>query len=409
LREAGAVRRLVWIIVLLAAVAGVWFAVQERNRPAAVPFVKATRGDVVSLVATNGRVEPIEWATARAETSGPVERIAVSQGQDVAMGAILVELNASVPRADLVQAQTRITQAKAEMEMQASGGRAADLAEIAGSLQRSRLELEIAQRELASLERLEAKKAATTQEVRVARERVERAQVDIRNLESRRGSLVANTDRQATEARLRDAEAAANLARQRIEMSIVRSPISGTVYQFDLKPGAYLNAGDLVANIGKLDRVHVKLFVDEPDLGRVAVGMPVTITWDAKPGKAWKGAVERMPTQVQAMGTRQVGEVWCVIANPDHELIPGTNINSEVRSRAAQGVISVPKEVLRRDNGKPGVYVLAGDHVEWREVKMGLASVTKTEILEGIREGDALALPTETALRSGMKVTPLFP
>ena len=41
------------------------------------------------------------------------------------------------------------------------------------------------------------------------------------------------------------------------------------MYQFDLKPGAYLNAGDMVATIGRLDRVRVKVYVDEPDLGRV--------------------------------------------------------------------------------------------------------------------------------------------
>ena len=92
--------------------------------------------------------------------------------------------------------------------------------------------------------------------------------------------------------------------------SVVRAPIAGTVYQFDLKPGAYLNAGDLVASIGQLDRVRVKVFVDEPDLGRVKRGMPVGITWDAMPGRQWKGVVDKTPTQIVALGTRQVGEVY---------------------------------------------------------------------------------------------------
>src|SRR4029077_2017569 len=108
-----------------------------------------------------------------------------------------------------------------------------------------------------------------------AKDRVDRAQVQIRALEQRRGAVVAPQKRSTAEARLRDAEAAVALAEERIRKSVIRAPISGPVYQFDLKPGAYLDAGDLVASIGQLDRVRVKVFVDEPDLGRVARGKPV--------------------------------------------------------------------------------------------------------------------------------------
>ena len=83
-------------------------------------------------------------------------------------------------------------------------------------------------------------------------------------------------------------------AETQIEQSIVRAPIEGTVYQFDLKPGAYLNAGDTVASIGRLDQVRVNVNVDEPDLGHVAVGMPVIITWDALAGRQWAGVSTRL-------------------------------------------------------------------------------------------------------------------
>ena len=112
----------------------------------------------------------------------------------------------------------------------------------------------MAQKEYDSLVRLQAKQAATALEVAQAKDKVDRAQQQIRSLEQRRGALVAPQDRSAAEARLRDAESAVTLAEDRIRKSVVRAPIAGTVYQFDLKPGAYLNAGDLVASIGQLDR-----------------------------------------------------------------------------------------------------------------------------------------------------------
>jgi HlyD family secretion protein len=207
---------------------------------------------------------------------------------------------------------------------------------------------------------------------------------------------------------LHDAEAAVALAQERIQKSIVRSPIAGTIYQFDLKPGAYLNAGDLVAALGELSRVRVRVYVDEPDLGRVAKGMPVTISWDAMPGKQWKGSVDRTPTQIIALGTRQVGEVMCIIDNRDRDLLPGTNVNVEIRSHVVDGALTLPKETVQRQGGEPGVFVLNGQSVAWKKISQGVANTTRIQV-EGLKEGDAVALPTEKPLKDGMLVDPQFP
>lgn len=194
---------------------------------------------------------------------------------------------------------------------------------------------------------------------------------------------------------------------------MVRAPIAGTVYQFDLKPGAFLETGGLVATIGQLDRVRVKVFVDEPDLGRVAVGKRVAITWDAKPGREWTGEVDKTPTEIVALGTRQVGEVLCVIANPGHELLPGTNVNVEIRSDQVANALTIPKEAVRREQGQTGVFALTANGsgqqtVEWKKVTLGIGSTTRTQV-EGLKDGDAVALTSEKALKNGMAVSPRFP
>jgi multidrug efflux pump subunit AcrA (membrane-fusion protein) len=174
-----------------------------------------------------------------------------------------------------------------------------------------------------------------------------------------------------------------------------------------MKPGAYLNAGDLVAAIGDLSRVRVKVYVDEPDLGRVSRGMGVTITWDAKPGKQWTGAVDHTPTQIVALGTRQVGEVLCVIGNPDHELLPGTNINAEILAQTVNGALTIPKEAVQHSGAQAGAFVLNGKSVAWKKIGQGLANTTRTQV-DGLNEGDAVALPTEKPLKDGMLVDPQF-
>ena len=58
----------------------------------------------------------------------------------------------------------------------------------------------------------------------------------------------------------------------------------------------------------------------------------MTITWDALPGHQWKGEVDKLPTQIVPLGTRQVGEVGCVIENPDRDLLPNANINADIQA-----------------------------------------------------------------------------
>jgi HlyD family secretion protein len=394
-------------VLLAIAASGVWYAVTLRNQPPEMAFARVVRESITSSVPTNGKVEPIEWAESRAERDGPVQSISVQRGARVERGAALIELDSSEARAALAAAQARVAQARAELEVIGKGGRAEDLTTIAGDLEREKLELSAAQKEYDSLVRLQAKQAATAYEVAQAKDKADRAQQQIRSLEQRRGSLVAPQDRSAAEARLRDADSAVALAEDRVRKSVIRAPIAGTVYQFDLKPGAYLNAGDLVASIGQLDKVRVKVFVDEPDLGRVARGKPVVITWDAMPGRQWKGVVDKTPTQIVALGTRQVGEVYCVIENPDHDLLPGTNVNVDITAEESAGALTIPKEAVRRELGQAGVFTLSGNTLAWKKITLGVSNTTRTQV-EGLNENDPVALPSEKPLKDGMIVMPQF-
>lgn len=400
-------RSLLWVVLLAIAAGGVWYAVTLRNQPPEVAFARVVRESIVSSVPTNGKVEPIEWAEARAERDGPVQSISVQRGARVMQGGALVELDSSEARAALASAQARVIQARAELEVIEKGGRAADLTTIAGDLEREKLDLAVAQKEYDSLVRLQAKQAATAYEVAQAKDKVDRAQQQIHASDQRRGALVVPQDRSAAEARVRDAESAVALAEDRVRKSVIRAPLAGTVYQFDLKPGAFLNAGDLVATIGQLNRVRVKVFVDEPDLGRVARGKPVVITWDAMPGRQWKGVVDKTPTQIVALGTRQVGEVLCVIDNPDDDLLPGTNVNVDITAEESAGALTIPKEAVRREQGQAGVYTLSGNTLAWKKITLGVSNTTRTQV-EGLSENEAVALPSERPLKDGMVVTPRF-
>lgn len=400
-------KKLLLAIASAVAVGALWYQLR-RPDPIEVSFARVRRETLISSVRTNGKIEPQRWWAARAERAGNVTRVYVERGQRVTRGALVAELATEAAEQELAAAEARVAEAKAALAALEQGGRALERASIEGSLAGARQELDAARRELASLERLLEKQAATKEEVFQARDRVRKAEVEIEALEKRRAALVAPDDRAAAEARLRQALADREQAARRLAQSRIRAPESGVVYDLPVRPGSWVQPGDLVAAIGRLETVRVTIYVDEPELGQVAVGMPVVITWDAKPDKQWRGVIEKPATRIVKLETRQVGEVSGVIDNPGGELAPGANVNVEIRSRVIENALTIPKEALRRHGGETGVFVLEGDRVAWRKVELGAASVTRAEVLGGLEEGEAVALASDRELHAGDRVAARF-
>lgn len=379
------------------------------SRPPETPFARPRIETIESAIATNGKIEPASWMAVRAETAGLIAKVPVERGQRVKKGQRLAAMDAREARAALAAAEARIAQARAEIATLERGGRPSDVAIVDADLARAELERSQAQRDLASIERLIAKRAATQVEADAARDRIDRANAQIAAAQAKRKALVHAGDLESARARLADAEAAAKLARERIALGEFAAPMPGIVYELAVRPGDYVQAGAPIASVGDVDGVRAVLYIDEPDLGRVKMGLPVTISWDALPGREWTGAVDRVPSQVTPLGTRQVGEVVCRLDNPGGALLPGTNINAAIRTGRAEAALTIPKEALRREGGVAGVYVLDGTRIRWRPLKLGLASVARAEVIEGLSKDDAIALPAGQALTDGAPVTPVFP
>jgi len=403
------VKKAVWALLLLAVAGAIVWGVLRKSDLPRVNFAKAKRERLVSTLPTNGKVEPVQWQAVRAEISGIVTRLTAESGQEIAAGAVIAAISDPTVQGDIEAAQAKLDEARANLTGLQAGGRPTDLAEIDNSLNRARFDLEQARSTLASLERLKAKQAATQQEVDAAHQKVQQSELEIAGLAKRRESLAATVPSlSAAKARVQDAEAALSQARSRGALLEVRTPIAGIAYGCEARRGSYVNAGDLICNIGRMDELRVRVFVDEPELGRVEVGELVTITWDALPGRHWEGRVERKPSAIQSLGSRQVGEVLVSIPNEGRVLVPGTNVNADIRTAVAENAIVVPKEALRHDPQGDFVYVLKGDAIERCAVKKGVSSITQTQITEGLNENDSVALPGDVAIKPGDRVTPVF-
>jgi HlyD family secretion protein len=323
----------------------------------------------------------------------------------VAKGQIIAELSQPGLQEEIDAAVAREAQARADLQTLQAGGRSAETAEIDASVNRLKSDRAAAQKTLESLERLQQKQAATAFEVDQARQGLQSLDVQIQGLEHRRGAVVGSGDLAAAKAKVEEAEASVRLEKSRTGEGIINAPMAGTIYDLPARAGAFLNPGDPVASVGVLNPVRVRVYVDEPELGRVAPGESVRITWDALPGKEWNGTVEKRPSEVVALGTRQVGEVLCTIDNAAYELVPGTNINAFILTQVVNNALTIPKEAVRRDNGI-GVFVLQPDStVRWQPIKTGASDALRVEVTSGLKDGDQVAEPSDATLKDGAKVS----
>jgi HlyD family secretion protein len=400
-------RRILTVLLIPIAVLA-WWAVRYKSQPAEVAFTKVRRETLISNLITNGKVEPVDWQDVRIDNQGLVTGVPVKEGQMVARGSLLAQLSEPGLGDELHAAEARSEQARANLQTLTQGGKSVELTQIESDLEHNKVDHDQALKEYNSLKRLHEKQAATTVDVEVAHAKLRETELAQAALEKRRTSLVSKQDVAAASARVQESEALAQQSRSRIAQGAVRSPISGIVYNLPARAGSYLNAGDLVASIGNLDHLRVRVYVDEPELGRVQVGQPVKITWDGLPGRAWPGTVEKKPAAIVSLGTRQVGEVQVTIDNPNHELVPGTNVNAEIRTSVVENALSIPKETMHRENGATGVWLLRGDHAKWQVVKVGAASVTRAQIIDGLQDGDLIALPSDRTIKDGDPVRPLL-
>src|SRR5207245_529428 len=133
-------------------------------------------------------------------------------------------------------------------------------------------------------------------------------------------------------------------------------------------------------------------------------GQTVVVTWDALPGRTWTGKTEILPRQVVALGTRNVGELLCTIANQGMELIPNTTVDVRIEINERADALVVPRGAVQIDGTRRYVYRFDGSRLHRTEIRVGLSNATQFEVLSGINEGDTLALPGGTTLRDNMAV-----
>jgi HlyD family secretion protein len=401
-------RRLFGVIAALLAAVVIfsgWMKLRNGNT-VTVRTETVSRQDISSVISTNGKIEPVNNFEAHAPAPAIVKRVLAAEGDHVKAGQLLLQLDDADARAQSARALALLKAAEADLQAVKSGGTHEEILTIHANLVKAQTERDEARRSLQALERLQQSGGASAGEVQTAQERLKKAEADAQLLEDKQSGRFSSPEVAKVEASAAQARAAYDAAQDLLKNSNVRAPFAGSVYQLPVKPGAYVNSGQLLVQVANLEKVQVRAFVDEPEIGRLATGQKVEIKWDAIPGRIWTGTVSHIPTVVTMVNTRTVGEITCEIPNADRKLLPNVNVNVSIVTARNGNTLTISRESVHESDGKRYVFKIVDDRLQSQEVKTGITSLTRVEVVQGLDQGVRIALGAVNAqpLRNGMEV-----
>jgi len=349
---------------------------------------------LVKTVSTNGRVEPEKNYEFYSPIATTVNAVYVQPGDVAPAGKILMTLDDTEARSKEAAAESAVRNAESGLQAVTHNGTQEQRQAATADVARSSLERDQARANLNALTKLAATGAASPSEVAAAQHRLEVAQTTLQAADQSLNNRYSPADMARAQAALKDAEVNLTAAREVLAKTVIRAPIKGTVYTVDAAPMQYVEAGKPLLEMADLHHERVRAYFDEPEIGRLEVGQPVLIKWDAMPGEEWHGQISRTPVTVVTYGTRNVGEVIVEFTDANTGLLPDTNVTVTVTTSSERNALSVPREALYYVGGKPCVYRVVNNTLVRTPVVTSIINLTQAAIVSGLSDGDWVAVGT---------------
>jgi HlyD family secretion protein len=351
----------------------------------------ASRVELSKTIPTNGLVEPVRNYEYHSPLATSVKAIDVQQGDHVKAGQLLMQLDDVNARTRVASAESALRSAQATLEATEQGGTLEQRQSLDSSISRGQLDLAQAQRELAALQKLQTTGAASASEVAAAQQRVALAQQNQAALQTRLQTRYSSAEMDRARSAVADAQATLSAARIVLANTEFRAPIDGTVYSIPASVSDFVEEGKLLLQMADLKKVRVRAYFDEPEIGDLAVGQKILIVWDARPGRQWHGHIEALPSTIVTFNTRNVGEVLVAIDDADDGLLPDTHVTVTVTTSSQPNTLTVPREALHSENGKPYVFRIVNGVLARTPVTTGSINLTEVAITSGLKDGDLVA------------------
>ena len=379
---------IIGVISVLVIVGGIWFFT---NKPSKGGFKletsKVSRNSISNTVTATGTVEPVTEVQVGTQVSGIIDKLYADYNDVVKAGQLIAEMDKVNLKAELASAEAQLASSKTEYEYQ--------------------------QKNYARSKVLYEKKLISDSEYETATYNYEKAKAAY---DQNKASMVK--------------------VKRNLEYATITSPINGVIINRAVEEGQTVAAGfetpTLFTIAADLTKMQVIADVDEADIGNVLEGQRVTFTVDAYPNDVFEGKVmqirlgdsESSSSTSSSTSTVVTYEVVISADYPDLKLKPRLTANITIFTLERDNVLTVPTKALRfvpepdmlmqlgytiaepamtpTPNGKRVIWTINGKELKPKTVTVGSTSGNQIEVIEGVSEGEVLAVDLESTIASPM-------
>ena len=344
------------VFILIALVVASTFAyLFKRSRPQEIRYEELTAevADIVKSTVVTGKVQPRDEVNVKPQISGIIAELYKEAGQPVKEGEIIAKLKVIPDMSSLSSAQSRVR-----------------------------------------LSELNLKQAQTNFDR-------EKALYDKQLVSADEYDKVAQALQQAKE-ELKAAKETLEIVRDGVSSSnksgsstLIRSSVSGLILDIPVKVGNTVinsnsfNDGTTIATVADMDDLIFDGNIDETEVGRLSVGMPVKITVGALQDVVFDASLEYIAPKATESGGTNLFEIKASLRVPEDITVrSGYSANAEIVLQRAAQVLSIAESALQFEGDQTYVYVLGDKGYERRDVKTGLSDGVNIEIKEGLSPGE---------------------
>ncbi len=413
------------------------------------------RGDIQSSISATGTLNAVITVQVGTQVSGTIKELMVDYNSRVKKGMLIARIDPATFEAKVNQAKGDLNSARAAvLNQRAAVAKAeADIATAKANVAKENVAVRDAKIKYDARVRLFKNGGISQEELDTAQATQDSAQAQ---LESAQASLrasqaaldVSRAQLAAAEATVQQKQAALDQAQVDLDNSQIRAPVDGVVVARNVDVGqtvaASLQAPTLFLIAQDLTKMQVDTNVDEADVGRVALDQTATFTVDSFPGQTFRGRVVQIRQAAQVI--QNVVTYDCVVAvgNPDLKLMPGMTANVKILVAQRDNTLLVPNAAFRvrldttapsgasgvpgggppgqrgaqasaggrpaiasgtnsaqgrdssarggTDGGPQRVWILRDGKPVEQTIRTGLSDGQKTEVLEGLKEGEAVII-----------------
>ena len=419
-------KKLYWILGIVATVLILVVAVApkgRRSRPIIVTTEKAVVKTLTQLVSATGRVQPEIEVKISGEVAGEIIELPIVEGQQVKQGDLLARIKPDYYQAQVEQQQALVASAKATV--------------VQSEAQAEKAELDFAQ-----ADSLHKRGLLSDTEFTAGRSALRVAQA---NVESARANLLRS-------------ESALRQADDYLAKTTILAPRDGTVSVLNSKLGERVVAtgsfaGTEIMRVADLQKMEVRVNVNENDVINVKIGDKARVRVDAFQGREIVGTVREIANTARTAGAATQDEVTnfevrISVREPGLQLRPGMSATADIMTKTVENAVAVPiqsvttrvretnqtqeqlqtqrekekaerqgagaavavsdaqrreQERLDRENLSRVVFVRDGDVVHQRSVDTGILDHTHIQIVSGLKEGEEIVSGSYGAITRDLK------